>query len=138
MCVPPQPSDRANISPRLEQRCTVVVYGLPRYQRGPFGEWDAGASDGRQLRHTPDAALRIHVRVGKLVLKTQTEERASALNTSGRGSLWKSLDARCGMFLSTKTGTMIEYSLGSCRGRKKVAQVPRSRRESRSESTERT
>ncbi len=27
------------------------------------------------------------------------------------------------MFLSTKTGTMIEYSLGSCRGRKKVAQV---------------
>ena len=80
---PPQPSDRANISPRLEQRCTVVVYGLPRYQRGPFGEWDAGASDGRQLRHTPDAALRIHVRVGKLVLKTQTEEHASALNTSG-------------------------------------------------------
>ena len=86
-------------------------------------------SDGRQQRHTPDAALRIHVRVGKLVLKTQTEERASALNTSGRGSLWKSLDARCGMFLSTKTGTMIEYSLGSCRGRKKVAQVPPSRGE---------
>ena len=40
-------------------------------------------SDGRQQRHTPDAALRIHVRVGKLVLKTQTEERASALNSCG-------------------------------------------------------
>ena len=98
---------------------------------------DAGVSDGRQQRHTPDAALRIHVRVGKLVLKTQTEEHASALNTSGRGSLLGTSDVRCGWFLSTKTGTMIEYSLGSCRGRKKVAQVPRSRRESRSESTER-
>jgi len=39
MSVTPQPSDRADISPRLGQRCTVVAYGLPRYQRGPFGEW---------------------------------------------------------------------------------------------------
>jgi hypothetical protein len=111
--------------PRLEQRCTVVVYGLPRYQRGPFGEWDAGVSDGRQQRHTPDAALRIHVRVGKLrlVLKTQTEEHASALSTSGRGSLLGTSDVMCGMCLCTKTGTVIEYALGSCRGRKKVAQV---------------
>jgi hypothetical protein len=65
----------------------------------------------------------------QLVLKTQTEERTSAFNTSGRGSLWKSLDSRCGMCLSTKTGTVIEYSLGSCRGRRKVAQVPPSRGE---------
>ena len=80
MSVPPQPSDRANISPRLEQRCTVVAYGLPRYQRGPFGEWNAGVSDGRQQRHTPEAVLRIHRALG-FVLKTQTEERASALNS---------------------------------------------------------
>ncbi len=65
----------------------------------------------------------------QLVLKTQTEERASAFNTSGRGGLWRSLDSdsRCGTCLGAKTGTVIEYSLGSCRGRRKVAQVPPSR-----------
>jgi hypothetical protein len=51
----------------------------------------------------------------QLVLKTRTEERASAFNSNGRGSLWKSLDStgRCGMFLIAKTGTVIEYSLGT-------------------------
>ena len=60
-------------------RCLRSAAVLARAVRG-MGRRRVGRSTAR---HTPDAALRIHVRVGKLVLKTQTEEHASALNTSG-------------------------------------------------------
>jgi hypothetical protein len=65
------------ISPRGQSLGSAAV--LARAVRG-MGRRRVGRSTAR---HTPDAALRIHVRVGKLVLKTQTEEHASALNTSG-------------------------------------------------------
>ena len=70
-------------------RCIRSAAVSARAVRG-MGRRRVGRSTAR---HTPDAALRIHVRVGKLVLKTQTEERPSALNTSGRE---KSLEvSRC-------------------------------------------
>ena len=49
---------------------------------GRSGNGNAGVSDSRQQRHTPEAVLRIHRALG-FVLKTQTEERASALNSCG-------------------------------------------------------
>jgi hypothetical protein len=112
------------ISPRgknndVRSLLTTVCRGISEGRSG----------DGTQARRTVGSQTHTGCRSPnsregwQLVLKIQTEERASALNTSGRGSLLGTSDVMCGMCLSTKTGTVIEYSLGSCRGRKKVAQV---------------